>query len=155
MRKVYWAVAIVAVLLSVPAARAQTGDWGAVKKLAPGTRISVKTSVRLVCYFESATDEHLYCDMHRHVRYATVDSGRHYDRKRIREVRLEHSEDGDAAVGALVGAGAGAAIGAGVPGNGTVTRGGRMLLLGGFGVIVGGALGKDFPIAHGRVVYRR
>jgi outer membrane lipoprotein SlyB len=93
--------------------------------------------------------------MHRHVRYGTMDSGRHYDRKRIREVRLEHSEDSDAAVGAFVGAGAGAAIGAAVPGNGTVTRGGRILLLGGIGAIVGGFMGREFPMAHGRVVYRR
>jgi hypothetical protein len=155
MRKLYCVAAILAVLVSVPGARAQQGDWGAVKKLAPGTRISVKTSVRLVCYFESATDEDLYCDMRRHVRFATMDSGRHYERKRIREVRLEHSEESDAAVGALVGAGAGAAIGAGVPGNGTVTRGGRVLLLGGIGAIVGGFAGREFAVAHGRVVYKR
>ncbi len=155
MRKIYWAIAIVAVLLSVPGAQAQKGDWSAVEQLAPGTRISVKTSVRLVCYFESATEDDLYCEMRQHARFATVDSGRHYDRKRIREVRVEHSEDGDAAVGALVGAGTGAAIGATVPGNGTLTRGGRELLLGGIGGIVGGFIGRDFPVAHGRVVYRR
>jgi hypothetical protein len=148
-------VTVLVMLLSVPGARAQKGDWKAVENLAPGTRISVKTAVRLICFFESATDDELVCSMHPPGPGLGISYERRYDRSRIRDVRLEYSEAADIAIGATVGGGAGAIVGAVAGGNGTVTRGGGALLLGGIGALVGGAFGRDFPIAHGKVVYKR
>ena len=155
MRKLQLVVPLLAILFSVPAARAQKGDWHAVQNLQPGTRISVKTLVPLMCFFESATDDELVCSIHRRGPIPTFSSVRRYDRRRVREVRLEYSEAADTALGAAVGGGAGAIVGAAAGGNGTITRGGGALLLGGIGAIIGGAFGRDFPLAHGRVIYKR
>jgi hypothetical protein len=56
--------------------------------------------------------------------------------------------------GAGIGAGVGSALGASVN-NGTLTRSGGALLLGGIGALVGGSFGSEFPAIHGKVIYRR
>jgi hypothetical protein len=77
-----------------------------------------------------------------------------YERNRVREVRLEHGESVNMLAGAGIGAGVGAALGAAVN-NGTVTRGGGAILLGGLGGLMGGFFGSEFPVIHSKVVYRR
>lgn len=148
---------VFAAVLLASTALAQTGDWQAVKNLRPGTKISVQGghSFHNLCIFEHATDEQLVCEHILHgPRGAFIPSERVYERKRIREVRLEHSDAANMATGAAIGGGIGAAVGASA-GNGTLTRGGGALLLGAGGALIGGAFGRDFPVAHGKVIYRR
>ena len=146
-----------AAVLLASTAPAQTGDWQTVKNLQPGTKISVHSASRFhnLCIFERATDEQLVCEHILHgPRGAFIPSEYVYEREKIREVRLEHSDAANIATGAAIGGGIGAAVGAG-NGNGTLTRGGGALLLGTGGAIIGGFIGRDFPVAHGKVVYRR
>ncbi|MGH9712788.1 MAG: hypothetical protein ACRD5M_05755 [Candidatus Acidiferrales bacterium] len=156
MRKLHLVAGVLVVLLIVPSARAQKGDWQAVKDLALGTRISVKTSLRVVCFFVRATEEEVVCATHLVGPIGVISYDRRYHRRSIREVRLELTEETGVAVGALVGAGAGAVVGAVAGGRGgSVTRTGGAVLVGVIGAIVGGALGRDFPVVHGEVIYRR
>ena len=150
-----------AAVLFASAAQAQTGDWQAVKNLQPGTKISVRSDhsfIRNACFFLSATDEQLVCERAVHARrrmiIPPIPSEAIYERNRVREVRLEHSEAANTMAGAGIGAGIGAALGASAN-NGTMTRGGSTLLLGSFGALIGGSFGKEFPVIHGKVVYRR
>ncbi len=135
-------------------AAAQSAGWPAVQKIAPGTPISVKTHLRILCVFVEATADTLVCDVHRGGVIRTGRSTFTFNRNEVREVRLEHSDERNAAVGAVIGGSAGAALGASKT-NGTLTRGGAALLLGGIGAIIGGGFGRDFPIFHGEVVYRK
>jgi len=155
MRKHHVIFPLVMILVSAPGALARKGNWDAVEKLSPGVRISVKTSVRLNCYFVSATDNGLVCSMQVHGPEWTTSYDRRFERRRIKEVRVEYSEATGSAVGAAVGGGVGAILGGVAGGNGTITRGGGALLLGGLGAIVGGIAGRDFPLVHGDVIYRR
>ncbi len=152
--KSFTLAATLLVLASI--AVAQTGDWQAVKDLRPGTKISVQYGhFHNLCIFEQATDEQLACDHVFHgPRGAFTPLERVYERNKIREVRLEHSDRANMATGAAIGGGVGAAIGAS-SGNGGLTRGGTALLLGTGGAIIGGFFGRDFPVMHGKVVYRR
>ena len=150
-----------AAVLLASTAPAQTGDWQAVKRLQPGTRISVRSNhlfIRNMCFFLSATDDQLVCERAVHARrriiLPPIPTEAVYERSRVREVRLEHSEAAGTMVGAGIGAGIGAALGTSVN-NGTLTRGGSVLLLSGIGALVGGSFGRDFPVVHGRVVYRQ
>jgi hypothetical protein len=77
-----------------------------------------------------------------------------YPRDKIRDVRLEHSDAANVATGAAIGGGIGAAIGASAH-NQSLTRPGGALLFGTGGAIIGGFFGKDFPITHGKTIYRR
>lgn len=140
-------------LLTATSALAQTGDWQAVKNLPPGTRISVRPHrlFRDTCFFLSATDDQLVCGrlLHRHPRIMIVlpiPNEVVHERKRVREVRLEHG----GTVNSLAGAGIGTALTAGAN-NGTVPR----LTLGVLGAVFGASLGSEFPIIHGKVIYRR
>ena len=138
-------------------APAQTGDWQAVRHLQAGTKISVlsRSHLRNLCVFEQATEKQLFCE---HTLYGPRGTfgpaERVYERMSVREVRLERSDTANIVTGAAIGGGMGAAIGANA-GNGTLTRGGGALLLGTAGAIIGGIFGRDFPVAHGKVVYRR
>ncbi|HEX9112296.1 MAG TPA: hypothetical protein VF845_12520 [Terriglobales bacterium] len=152
---------LLAPLLLAASALAQTGDWQAVKDLQPGTRISVRSDhlfIHNTCFFLSATDDQLVCERAVHSRrrmlIPPLPPEAIYERSRVREVRLEHSEGANTMAGAGIGAGIGAALGASTN-NGTLTRGGGALLLGGIGALVGGSFGSEFPVIHGKVVYRR
>jgi len=149
---------LLASLLLASIAVAQTGDWQAVKNLRPGTRISVRSGhlfIRNTCFFLSATDDRLVCERAVHARRRMIIPPEAvYERSRVREVRLEHGEAANTMAGAGIGAGVGAALGASAN-NGTLTRGGGALLLGGLGALIGGSFGSEFPIIHGKVVYRR
>jgi len=144
---------MLACLMFASAAQAQAGDWRAVQQLAPGSRISVKIRFHVLCDFEGATDAVLVCEPVR--RPTLMGPGEfRFDRKRVREVRLEHSDDANTAVGAAVGAGVGATVGASLSPR-SLTSGGSALLLGGIGGIAGGFFGRDFPILHGKIIYKR
>jgi hypothetical protein len=152
---------LLAPLLLASIAVAQTGDWQAVKDLPPGTGISIRSDhlfIRNMCFFLSATDDQLVCERAVHSRrrmiIPPIPSEAVYGRSKVREVRLEHSEAATTMAGASVGAGIGAALGASTN-NGTLTRGGGALLLGGIGALVGGSFGSEFSVMHGRVIYRR
>jgi hypothetical protein len=152
---------LVAPLLLAASALAQTSGWQAVKNLQPGTRISIRTDhlfIRNTCFFLSATDDQLVCERAVHSRrrmiIPPIPPEAVYERRRVREVRLERSEAANTMAGAGIGAGIGAALGAS-SNNGTLTRGGGALLIGGLGALVGGSFGREFPVIHGKVVYRR
>jgi hypothetical protein len=134
-------------------AQAQTGDWQAIENLKPGTRISVKARHRVRCVFQRASQDELACERFDRL-FRTLPSKIVFDRQSVREVRLERSNEANAAVGAAIGAGAGAAAGAS-SGNGTLTRGGGALLLGCIGAIVGWFFGANFHILHGKTIYKR
>ena len=141
-----------------PTALAQTKDWQAVKNLAPGTKISVHSNrhrFRDTCLFQRATDNQLFCEWELHgLTSILIPPDVIYQRKEVREVRLEHRNVSNMAMGAAVGGGIGAAAGA-AKGGGPLTRGGGALLIGSIGALVGGTMGKEFPILHGKVIYRR
>jgi hypothetical protein len=150
-----------AFLLLMPGALAQTGDWQSVMDLQPGTSISVKAGhffAHNLCTLQSVNDETLVCERIQHGPGAFRVSPVHvfrYNRKIVREVRLEHSDEANTALGAAVGAGAGVAIGASLsPQRTGYSRGGGALLLGTIGGLMGGVFARDFPIVHGRVVYK-
>jgi hypothetical protein len=154
---------ILAFLLLTPSALAQTGDWQSVMNLRPGTRISVKAGhffMPSLCVLQTVTDEKLVCERALHNPHPFLNPPSvqlcTYTRKTVREVRLEHSDESNSAVGTVVGAGLGAAIGASFsPERTGYAREGGALLLGAIGGVVGGVFGRDFPIAHGRVIYKR
>jgi len=135
-------------------AQAQNADWNEVRNLPPGSRISVKTRFRVLCDFDWATDDELVCEPVSYSPFYRGPTELLFDRKRVREVRLEHSDETNSAIGAAVGGGTGAIIGA-VGHSDTITRGGGALLLGGIGSLIGGSFNKEFPITHGKVVYKR
>ncbi len=144
---------VLATLVFASSALAQTGDWQAVKELAPGTQISVKGGdffIHNQCTFREATDDRLLCAGMTPVVPVLV-----FPRERVRQVRLERSLAARTATGALVGIGVGVTLGAlGSDRSGT-TRGGRMLIGGAILGLIGGAFGRIFPIIHGPVIYRQ
>ena len=146
---------MLACLIFTSSAQAQPGGWRAVENLKPRSRISVKVHLRTICFFVRATHDELVCELPADHRIPFGPSQLTFDRQSIREVRLEHGEAADAALGAAIGGGVGAAVGASVKGSGSLTRGGGAILLGAIGGLVGGFFGRDFPPLHGKVVYKR
>ncbi len=107
---------LLSIIFLATTAHAQKGDWRAVKEIPPGTPISVKYRGFFIhnrCIFENATDDVLVCER---VLFGTsrlfLRPEAIYRRKLISEVRLEHSEASNIAVGAAIGGGVGAAMGA-------------------------------------------
>jgi hypothetical protein len=150
-------LSVIVVLAFVPRAQAGKGDWRAVEKLQPGSRISIKifsSPFRLICFFVRATDQTLTCELPQHGYVAIGPSEITSNRGHVREVRLEFDEEADAAIGAAIGAGVGAAVGASKNSK-TSTRGERAVVLGIVGGAIGGIFGKDFPVFHGKIVYQR
>ena len=147
-------------LLSGSAACAQLRDWKVVKQLAPGTPISVKYGsfwLHNRCLFESANEDVLVCER---VLYGTsrlfIPPEAVYRRNLVREIRLEHSDASNIAVGAAIGGAVGGALGAAGSGDTRAqARAGAGLLVGLGGAAIGGFIGRDFPIRHGKVIYRR
>ncbi len=76
-----------------------------------------------------------------------------FDRRRIREVRLEHSNGSNALVGAAIGGGAGAVFGAVGP-NTDLNKGASTVVGAGFGILLGGFLGSALPVRHWRIIYK-
>jgi hypothetical protein len=151
------AIFFLSALLLATAATAQTGDWEAVRNLPPGTRISVRDGhpFHNLCIFQRATDDQLFCERILHgLSRGMIPPEAVYPRDKVRDVRLEHSDAANVATGAAIGGGIGAAIGASAH-SPSLTRPGGALLLGTGGAIIGGFFGRDFPITHGKVIYRR
>jgi hypothetical protein len=146
--------------LCVASAPAQSGDWKVVQQLTPGTPISVKYGrfwIHNRCLFENATQDVLVCER---VLYGTnrlfIPPEAVYRRKLVREVRLERSDASNIAFGAAVGGAVGGALGAAGSGDAhTQARVGAGLLVGMGGAAIGGLMGRDFPVRHGKVIYRR
>src|SRR5215467_7319058 len=99
-----WIYPMLAWMLLATCASAQVGDWNLVKSLSPGARISVKTRVRLTCNFQAASDDTLLCQQTRHARIPLPPQVIEFERKKVREVRLERSEAANALTGAGLGA---------------------------------------------------
>lgn len=154
-----------------PAASARKRSWEVVEKLPPGTSISVKSDwLRTQCTFVSATDDQLVCQpippMQSAYRPwppgpfpipyppAPPPDPAVFRRKDVIEVRLEHSVAVNVLTGVGIGAGVGAGLGA-ANGNGTLTRGGSALLGGLILGLVGGVVGRNAPIFHRGVIFKR
>jgi hypothetical protein len=108
------------------------------------------------CLFESANEDVLVCER---VLYGTsrlfIPPEAVYRRKLVREIRLEHSDASNIAIGAAIGGAVGGSLGAAGSGDTHAqARAGAGVLVGLGGAAIGGLLGRDFPIRHGKVVYR-
>ncbi len=139
----------------VPAAHARTGHWRDVMRLRAGTPISVKPAneSRVLCIFVRATKNELSCD-----RFWSspppyvppIESRYRFDRRIVREVRLEHSDRANAAIGMGVGAGIGAGLG-----EASSARGLGAVIFGALGAYIGKEVGRDAPLFHRKVIYKR
>ena len=131
---------------------ASDGDWEIVKSLPEGTPISVKAKLRHLCTFQLATDTTLSCRSKISGPTSFVLS---FQRKEIRQVRLEHSDDTNALIGFATGGAIGFAMGA----SGHRVDASSRLFVG----VIGGALfgfagrfmNRALPITHKNVIYRR
>jgi hypothetical protein len=129
--------------------QAQTGDWQAVKKILPGSRIFVKSYPQSArCEFENATETELFCERSN----LRID----FHRQNIRQVRLEHPNR-SAVLGAVIGTGIGAGVGVAATKDSkdAETRVYDPILLGiVMGVILSVIMSRVSPL-HGKVVYQR
>lgn len=140
----------------------QKGDWAAVQELPAGTPISVrygKFPIHDRCTFEDATSDKLICERSPQLSSRVLipiplPREAIYPRKNIHAVRLEYSDAHNILVGIAIGGGAGAAIGAAGSGD-PRARGASALLLGVGGGVLGGFLGKNFPIFHRQTIYKQ
>lgn len=136
----------------VSSARAQTGNWRDVENLRNGSIITVRTPHRVKCAFEGATHDALICERIQKGLFRIAPSELGFDRRSIREVRLERGDDANAAAGTAIGAGVGMAVGASV---GRKPRVAGALVLGAVGGAIGWIIGQEHPILPGRIVYQR
>jgi hypothetical protein len=141
---------LLALLLLVSNAPAQTGDWQAVKNLAGGIKLKIKLKQGHTfghCEFMGATEDALACDYPALLR----DNRAQYRRDNIKAVYLVHNAR---AIGFGIGAGAGAVIGAATTPGPVPVRGLLALvdasILGGLGYFFGMVLD---PFFHGKAVY--
>src|SRR2546422_9138484 len=139
---------MLACLIFTSSAQAQPGGWRAVENLTPRSRSAVKVRLRTICFFVRATHDELVCELPADHRIPFGPSQLTFDRQSIREVRLEHGEAADAALGAAIGGGVGAAVGASQKPQ-TLTRGGGAIRLGAICGLVGGVFWRGFPIPRG------
>ena len=148
-------------LLFTSTAWARKGDWHAVENLSPGTHISVlnrQSPARLYCSFERATARELFCRQLTRPSFLPIylppiSSEVAFERRDIVEVRLEHSDATNAAIGGAIGAGAGAALGA--ASSDSHSRGAGMALFSVLGFALGSAINRALPITPRKVIYRR
>lgn len=147
----------VSMFLFAGSARAQTGDWQAVKNLMSGTRISVKTQHRYHCVVESVTDDELYCEAHVPRSFQVITLA--IRRSEIHEIRISPhpNQAKDMWIGAGIGAGAGAVI----AGTNSRTYPGVNAFFGGLaGALPGAIIGGIVPIfqvvfQRGKTIYKR
>ena len=140
----------------------QKGDWSAVQELPAGTHISVlygKFPIHDRCTFDDATNDKIICERSPQLSSRVLipiplPHEAIYSRKHIRAVRLEYSDAHNILVGIAIGAGAGAAIGAAGSGD-PRARGGAAVLFGLGGGLLGGFLGRNFPLFHRQTIYKQ
>lgn len=130
------------------------GSWDAVKRLNPGDYISVKAGwpFRTLCLFVRASDNELVCSfidrgpVRMNARQTT------FRRAKVREVRLEHSDDANgAALGAIVGGTTATAAAV----NNPAARKFSGVVGGVMGFWIGDTFGRTFHVLRGRTIYRR
>ena len=146
----------------VPAAQARTGRWRDVMRLPSGTPISVQptNAQRVTCLFLNATKTRLFCQIIVQAPFPyIIRTDRAYrlefDRRIVREVRLEHSDATNSLIGVGIGAGVGAALGAAGGNQTAAERKGSAVIFGMFGALIGGVIGKNFPLFHRNVIFKR
>jgi hypothetical protein len=113
-----------------------------------------------MCTFLKATKTQLFCQVIEQAPFPYIIRGDRayrleFDRKIVREVRLEHSDRTNSLIGVGIGAGVGAALGAAGGNETAAERKGAAVLFGMFGALIGGAMGKNFPLFHRNVIYKR
>lgn len=104
------------------------------------------------CLFVRATEDALICSPIDRGLIRTMPERITFDRRKVREVRKERSDEANAAAGGAIGAATGATLGALRSNNG---RGFGAYVGGAFGLLIGEAFGRNFHVLHGPVVYRR
>ena len=148
--------ALLAALLLLPNAQAQTRDWQAVRNLRPGTRIMVKAEHRYPCSFLSATEHELSCEVPQHWRIG-LPAQMIFSRAEIREIRKEPNQAKDAWIGAGIGGTAGAVA----AGSSSRDYPGFHAFVGGLaGAGAGALVGATVPIFQvlfhgGKLIYKR
>jgi len=142
---------MVAVVFFGSSAQAQTGDWQAVEKLKPSTRLSLKAQHHILCVFQAATDDELVCRPIRILRLGPAES--RFDRQSVREIRLARNQGKDIAIGAGIGGGAGA-IACAIK---STDHPGFNAVVGGLsGALVGTVVGAIVSIPlRGKLIYKR
>lgn len=161
MRKLRTSALLLALALFVSCAHAQKGSWQAVEKIRSGTPISVMDQQRdrLMCYFEHATDDQLLCrTLPRGSGFPFPTPVERYDalfnRRDVREVRLEHA----VGTNALIGSGIGGAVGAAVVvrlDKSVGPKGGVVVSASMIGALLGAVVGIDHPFFHRKIIYKR
>ena len=125
------------------------------KNLPSGTLISIKAWRSAKCWFQSATDQQLLCGEVSRGHLIGIPDQLTFNRRDVRQVRLELSSETNAALGAGIGAAAGVAIGsianAAHPHSGEDAR--FWCAIG--GAVIGGVVSGDIRLVHGRIIYKR
>jgi hypothetical protein len=155
MKRVRWIPCIFSFLLIAANISAKpAGSWNAVKRLNVGDYISVKAGwpFRTLCLFVRASDNELICSFIEHGPVRANPSRTSFQRAKVREVRLEHSDDANgAALGAIVGGTTATAAAI----NNPAARKFSGVIGGVMGFWIGDAAGRTFHVLHGRIVYKR
>ena len=150
---------LLAVFLWCPTAHAKkkTDDWRVVENLEPGTHVIVKAQHKYSCTVEGATEEQLFCWVHKRRPFHLISIA--IPRVEIREVRTlplpNQSRD------MWMGAGVGAAGGALTAGLTSKSFPGVNAFFGGLaGALPGALVGGTVPIfqlliQHGHLIYKQ
>lgn len=143
-------VATAALVLLTSAVAQSKGDWDAVRRISRGTPIVVKAWRNAKCEFRDATDEQLFCDD------PLLGDVLTFNRRDIRQIRLEFTGEIKGHIGAAVGAAIGAAIGAAAHNDHSgYTRGGDAINAALAGGVGGWLIARNAPIFHRGVIYKR
>ena len=141
-----------AVLVLTAISSASDGDWEIVKSLPSGTPISVKAKLRHMCTFQLATDTTLTCRPKISGPSSWILS---FERKEIRQVRLEHGDDTNELIGFATGGAIGFAMGAGGHRVDTSSRLFDGVVAGALFGFAGRFMNRALPITHKSVIYKR
>ena len=141
-----------AVLALTAVCGASDGDWEIVKSLPEGTPISVKAKLRHLCTFQLATDTTLTC---RPKISGTTSWTLSFERKEIRQVRLEHSDDTNELIGFATGGAIGFVMGASGHRPDTSSRLFDGVVAGALFGFAGRFMNRALPITHKSVIYKR
>lgn len=152
MAAVKWLSIVATLCTAMLPSHAQTGDWGAVEEIVPGTFISVVKRVRQGCELVKVTDSELACDR----QIGKVERGLVFARSQVREVRLEEPGRHPMIAGAIIGGVVGGFAGflGGGQANDPEARGYARAFGIPVGAVLGGVIGRNFH-RHGAIIYRQ